>query len=157
MEEPASLDAILIPYTQIIAAENAAVDYVKSKGARGTSQAILEHVPALVACSKAAHQGLIRIRRLEATLRMINTLASDRRNEQNADTTKAVLDFISTEAQAALIGTTPPHNHLMVIGDRAYLNVPPIEAKARFLKDTEREPLPDIIVQFAFHDEFKVT
>ena len=151
------LAANLMPFHDIIAAENAAVDYVKSKGARGTLEPVLTHVPALIACAKAAHTSLVRIRRLEASLRMVNTLSTDRRNTQNLETLVATLDFITTEVQAALIGELAPHNHLMVIGDRAYLNVPPIEAKARFLKDTEREPLPDIIVQFAFHDEFKVT
>jgi hypothetical protein len=109
--------------------------------------------PTMISAAKCCLNQIVRIKRLEATLQVIQGLVVNR-TEVTAVTDEARFRFIQNEAGAALLGIEKPTHLVIVIGKKAYLDITLAEAQARYLKATGIEPLPSMVRSFLFVDEF---
>ena len=118
-----------------------------------TAKPVLFLFPVMVSAAKHALEQAVRIKRLEATLQVVQGLIVNR-TEVLAATDEARFRFIQGEVGAALLGIEKPYHLAIVIGEKAYLDITLAEAQARYLKTTGVEPLPSMIRSFLFVDEF---
>ena len=114
---------------------------------------LINWFPIMVSAAKCCLDQVVRIKRLEATMRVIQGLVTDRTAVMVA-TDDARFRFIQAEVGAALLGSTKTHNLVIVIGKKAYLNITLAEAQSRYLRTTGIEPLPSMIRTMLFIDEF---